>query len=226
MRNQAATMAAPMRPAMMPSRRYRDLESMGGLLSSLTELRILGSGVPPSGAESKPGEPGRLFRVGRQTDDHLAEVVAREEAEESLGGVLDAVHDCLFALDASRLEPAADLGQELGVESEVVGNDEALHQRPVADQGEEVARAGVWRVEVVLRDHAAERNTGEGIEKPQHGVQDRAAHVLEVDVDALGTGLPERVEDVGRFLVAYGGVGAELAREIRALVVRPGRADD
>src|SRR6266851_2433730 len=33
MRNQTATMAAPMRPAMMPSRRYLDRESMRTLLS-------------------------------------------------------------------------------------------------------------------------------------------------------------------------------------------------
>src|SRR5215467_15176005 len=200
MRNQAATMAAPMRPAMMPSRRYRDLEPMGGLLSSRTELRILGSGVPPPGAESKPGEPARLFRVGRQTDDHLAQVVAREEAEEGLGGVLDAVHHGLFALDASRLEPAANLGQEFRVESQVVGNNEALHQRSVADQGKEVARSGVRRVEVVLGDHAAEWDTRIGIEEPEHGVENQAAHVLEIDIDALGTGLPERVEDVARLL--------------------------
>src|SRR5713101_890692 len=158
MRNQAATMAAPMRPAMMPSRRYRDLESMGGLLSSQTELLILGSGVPPPEAEGNFTKEGRLLGIGRQTHDHLAQVVAREEAEESLGSVLDAVHDCLFPLDAARLEPASNLGQKFRIESQVVGNDEALHQRPVADQGEEVARAGVRRVEVVLRDHAAKRN--------------------------------------------------------------------
>src|SRR2546429_9999726 len=128
MRNQAATIAAPMRPAMMPSRRYRDRESMGGPPLQSDEPRSCGSLVPVYHHRKRRATgacPGGLRSLGRQTHDHLAQVVAREEAEESLGGVFDTFHHCFFALDAPRFEQAADLGQEFGVEGEMVGNDEA-----------------------------------------------------------------------------------------------------
>src|SRR6266850_3397351 len=127
--------------------------------------------------------------IGGEAHDHLADIVAGEEPEEGLGRVLDALDHGLLALDASRLEPAADFGQELRIEAQVVGDDEALHVDTIADHRQEVARARVGRVEVVLRDHAAERDAREGVDLPQHHIQERAAHVLEVDVDALGAGL-------------------------------------
>src|SRR5215467_11402283 len=132
MRNHTATMAAAMSPAMMPSRRYRDRESMRDLLSSTPSSgrprRILEGFVyhqrgvraiePCAGA---PALLRSLARLGGQAHDHLAHVVAGEEAQEGLGRVLDTLHDRLVPLDAPGLEPAAHLGEELRVEAQVVG---------------------------------------------------------------------------------------------------------
>src|SRR5512138_3114591 len=188
MRNHTATMAAAMSPAMMPSRRYRDRESMRDLLSS-TPSSGRHSADPrgslvyhqPGARANEPcaGAPAltkRLARLRGQAHDHLAHVVAGEEAEEGLGGVLDTLHDGLVPLDTPGLEPAAHLGEKLGIEAQVVGDDEALHEDAIADHGKEIARAGIRRIEVVLRDHAAEGDAGEGIDQAQHHVEERAAH--------------------------------------------------
>src|SRR3984893_7671525 len=145
MRNQAATMAAPMRPATMPSLRHRDRESMGGPPLQSVGPRSGGSlaRVYHHRKQRATGAcPGGLRGIGRQAHHHLAQVVAREKAEEGLGGVFDAFHHGFLSLDTARLEPSADLGQEFGVEGGMGGNDEALHPRPATDQREEVARAG------------------------------------------------------------------------------------
>src|SRR5262249_23680155 len=154
MRNHTATMAAAMSPAMMPSRRYRDRESMRDLLSSTPSsgrhsADPRGLGVPPARDEGKrtlrrgASLAKSLPRLRGQTHDHLADVVAGEEAKKGLGRVLDALHDGFVPLDAPGLEPAAHLGEEFRVEAQVVGDDEALHEDAIADHGEEIARSGI-----------------------------------------------------------------------------------
>jgi hypothetical protein len=44
----------------------------------------------------------------------------------------------------------------------------------------------------LLRDHRRPRSC-EQVREPEHGIEDRAAHVLEVDVDALQARVPERL---------------------------------
>src|SRR5262245_13033279 len=88
-----------------------------------------------------------------------------------------------------------------------------------------MARARIGWVEVVLRDHAAERDASEGIDQPQARVEERAAYVLEVDVDAFGTGLAKCREEIARRPVVDGGVGAQLARDVAAFVIGSRRGD-
>src|ERR1700730_16249278 len=66
MRNHTATRAAPMRPAMTPSRRYREWEAMGTLLTEPIRSDDVGSGVPPSATHGKPqgAAAGRGSRAG------------------------------------------------------------------------------------------------------------------------------------------------------------------
>src|ERR1700730_6099935 len=66
MRNHTATRAAPMRPAMTPSRRYREWEAMGTLLADPVRSDDVGSGVPPPPPHGKPqgAAAGRGSRAG------------------------------------------------------------------------------------------------------------------------------------------------------------------
>ena len=67
-------------------------------------------------------------------------------------------------------------------------------------------------------------NPRAAIEHPQHGGQDGAADVLEVDIDACGTRRGERRREVVR-LVADAGVVAQFVDHVAALVRRSGDAD-
>src|SRR5882672_2737445 len=216
MRNQTATMAAPMRPAMIPSRRYLDRESMRTLLSiewgrgpslllfvyhrrDVTASWRDATQCPPrANASGSPSRRRRLRRLGGELHDHLAEIVSREEPEKGPRRVLEALHDGLLALEEAGGEPSSHLREKLRIEIQVVGDDEALHEHAIADHGEEGARPRIGRIEVVLRDHAAEGNAGTGIHEPQDGIQERTAHVLEIDVDAGGTGRAERLQEIAR----------------------------
>ena len=68
----------------------------------------------------------------------------------------------------------------------MVGLDEPLQPEPLGDDGGEVAHGVLLPVlEVVLRDEPAHGDPAVRAHVEQHGVQHRAAHVLEVDVDAI-----------------------------------------
>ena len=65
----------------------------------------------------------------------------------------------------------------------VLADDEAAQRDAVHEERGEVLHA-VWLLRVVLRDEPAQRNARERVEAREHHVEDLAAHVLEVDVDA------------------------------------------
>src|SRR3984893_18518964 len=181
-----------------------------------TARRIRSRGMPATTAPALPVAV--LRRVGGELHDHLAEIVSREEPEKGPRRVLEALHDGLLALEAAGLEPSSHFREELRIETQVVGDDEALHEDAIADHGEEVARTGIGRIEFVLRDHAAEGNAGVRIHEPQDGIEERPAHVLEVDVDAGGTRRAERFQKIARLLVVDGGVRAQLLGQVGTLV--------
>ena len=77
---------------------------------------------------------------------------------------------------------------------------------------------------VVGGDQPAHGDAAEQVHLHQHGVEDLAADVLEVDVDALGRGGLELGGEVAG-LVVDAGVEAELLRHVAALVGAAGDAD-
>ncbi len=81
---------------------------------------------------------------------------------------------------------------------------------------------------VVAGDQAAHRHTRKGVQAGQHHVEDVAAHVLEVTVDAVrGDVLDHRVEFLGVLggLVVHAGVEAEFLDHVVALLLAAGHAD-
>src|SRR5262249_34601806 len=153
MRNQTATMAAPMRPAMMPSRTYLDRESMRTLLSiewgrgrSLW-LSVYHRRKVTASRRDAIDAPLASGRVRREPHHHLADVVAREEAEKCPRRILEPFDHGFLALEPAGPQPSSHLREELRIEAQVVGDDEALHEHAIADHGKEVARAGIGRVE-------------------------------------------------------------------------------
>ena len=96
-----------------------------------------------------------------------------------------------FLVFIGRLQPAADLGDEFRIAVQVIGDDEpCINTRlPMMLRMLPGPGAGVSRL---LRDHRRPRSC-EQVREPEHGIEDRAAHVLEVDVDALQARVPERL---------------------------------
>ncbi|MOA20574.1 hypothetical protein D3C78_1410270 [compost metagenome] len=77
---------------------------------------------------------------------------------------------------------------------------------------------------VIGGNQAAQWNPRLGIEQRHHGVEDLAADVFVVDVDALAAGLGQFIGKV-RALVVDAGVEAQLVDHITALVRPAGHAD-
>src|SRR5690606_24198931 len=81
------------------------------------------------------------------------------------------------------------------------------------------------RGRVVAGDQAAQRDAGMNVEEWQDGVEDRAADILEIDVDAAGNGFPELLREV-RVVAVDAGVEAECLDHEAAFLRAAGNADD
>ena len=91
-----------------------------------------------------------------------------------------------------------------------VGDDEATCRHALADEGAHQARAHLGGGGVVLRDRTAKRDAREEVEVAQNGVGDRAADIVEIDVDAVGAGGAEGRIEILLGLVVDAGIEAEV----------------
>src|ERR1035438_6905436 len=75
-----------------------------------------------------------------------------------------------------------------------------------------------------MGDEPANRHTGEVVQQRQHGVEHRAADVLEVNVDSTRAGGFQSLGQVGLFVIEAG-VEAEFLLHVATLPLTPGDAD-
>src|SRR5882724_5721137 len=137
---------------------------------------------------SGPGGPRSQLR---DLHHELPEVLAFEQADEGLGGFAEAIDDGLAALELAGPQKPADFGHELAQQVDVVGDDEALQREPALHDDEHLGWAGHRLSVLVLRDRTAKGDTAEIVQPFEHGVEDLAADILEICVDALGAELVE-----------------------------------
>ena len=107
----------------------------------------------------------------------------------------------------------------------MVRDDEALHLQALADHVDEVVRARGGGSVVVLGNHAAHGQPAEGTHVFQRRHQMLAAHILEIDVDALGRGFAHRFGEIAAGLVVDRLVDAGGLFQPLALVIGAGGAD-
>src|SRR6266496_2012561 len=154
-----------------------------------------------------------------QLHDHLPDIPALEHGDEGGRRLVEPVHDRLARLHLALGEPLPDVGAERPGAVEVVRHDEALDGEALADDEREVARPGRGRRRVVGGDRAAGDDPAERLHGRERRLEVLAAHVVEVDVDALRAEALER--GLGRLLpVVEGGVEPELTHD--ALRLRRG----
>jgi hypothetical protein len=106
-----------------------------------------------------------------------------------------------------------------------VDDHEALHAAPLRDDPVVVARARRSLFLVVAGDRSADHDAGAARDPREDLVQDGSAHVVEEDVDPVGTQLRQPRSHV-LVLVVDGGVEARLVRQPGALLGASGDADD
>ena len=123
----------------------------------------------------------------RHFHQHLAEILALQQAEERSRRLLQPVDDVLAILEAAAAHPFADVAQEIALLGGEIRDDEAAHDEALAQDREHVGPGHRGR-RIVLRDEPADRNAREIVEQRPHRLLHGAADILEIDVDAVGTG--------------------------------------
>ncbi|EAU66540.1 conserved hypothetical protein [Stigmatella aurantiaca DW4/3-1] len=195
----------------MPARRQgRHLigEAEGGRRGGIHVHQRLGHGVPPGSGGS-----------GGQLHHHLPGVVAAQQADEGLGGLVQPLHHRLHLLHLLLAEPAPHVAQEVRapVLVALIADDEALEREALADRQREVAGARGWRGGVVLGDGATQDDAPVVLHLPDGRFQVLAAHVVEVDVDALGAGARQGIGHRA-ILVVEGVVEPEVLSQVLHLL--------
>ena len=96
---------------------------------------------------------------------------------------LPVLRRCFRASAVFRLHVIREFADRVRPQLEVIGNDEALHTRPLVEQQPHV-RQRRWRAVVAGSDETAHGDPREHVEMADRGLERRAANVLEQAVDA------------------------------------------
>ena len=155
----------------------------------------------PANALMLAGRSRRRASRSADPDERLAAVLAAEHPDERGGRVLEPLGHVLAVGELALGEPAAEALQALGEAMDVVVDQEPLEPRAEDDQEAEVARRELRLGEVVLRDLPADRDAGAEREPPEDRLGERAADVVEVDVDAVRARLLQPRVDVVALVV-------------------------
>ena len=99
----------------------------------------------------------------------LAEVLALQQTDERFRRIFETMSDGLAILDLAGGDALAKLFQRCWLAFHVVRNDETLDLDAVTNHGDQVLDAVAVDC-IVVRDHAAERETGERVGARQHGI--------------------------------------------------------
>jgi len=192
-------------------------------MTKIDMSRFIASAVYPS-----PSRAGYYLQLAN-LQNGLAEVLALEQTNETLAGVVNALGDIHGSLESALAEPLLHLLLVLNsVPRTHVGvtNDETAHSQALGDDLHEVLDGVlVLGLEVVLADHAAGDDAAEVVHAGDGGLELLAADVLVVDVDAVGREALEGVDGL-LLLVVEAAVEAELLDDEVELLILTDGADD
>src|SRR5450631_817155 len=117
----------------------------------------------------------------------LAEILPLEELEERLWKGIDAALDHVLLREELALrDPLRHLASALGVAIGIVEDHHPRHARAIHEEGEIVRGAFDGSRVVVLRDRAADDDARVQRDAPERRLENLAAHVVEIHVDAIG----------------------------------------
>src|SRR5467141_2656244 len=156
-------------------------------------------------------------------DQLLAQILAAQQADEGLGRIAQSLDHAFPVLEPSLPQPLLEILVRGRVARGMIRNDETLQLHSVDQEGPDVFQA-VGLAQVVSRNKPAQGDAGKRVQAPQHGVEDLAPDVLEIDVDALRSRLGQTVRQPARFVV-HARVEAEFLDGVAALFASAGDAD-
>src|SRR5271165_3361682 len=173
----------------------------------------------------------RRAPVSNQLDDLFAEISAAQQPDECLGRAREILRDGLAKFELSGGEQSAEIGETLRPKLEMVRDDEALHldardekHRGIADRAR---RSGSRRV-VVVADQTADCNAREWIQQTHDRIQNVAADILEMCIDAVRCGVAQGFREFFRVLrlaVIDAGVEPQFIGHIAAFLPAAGDPD-
>src|SRR5690606_31354364 len=160
-----------------------------------------------------------LCSCSDQLDQLFAKIAALEKTEEGLRCAFDALLHRFAELELALREHRAQFLGGIGPDFRVLADDEALDPQAVRQDQRRVVQG--QRLPVVAGDHPAHGDAPRSVHAQQHGIQDHAADVFKVAIDAIGRDLFERLIESARLrmrLVVDAGIEAQLIDHIAALV--------
>src|SRR5580700_5634077 len=155
----------------------------------------------------------------------FAVVLAFEKFEKSFGKSFEAFHDILAGLQFAGGHPLRHVRSGLRVAVDVIHHQHALHGGTIYQERHVVAWTGDGGGAAILRDRSAEDDSGATRQVGERGLENGAADVVKINVDALGAMLAEGTSDVYGFVID-GGIEAEVIDDEAALLGASGDADD
>src|SRR5947207_3549527 len=136
--------------------------------------------------------------------DHLAQVLAPEQADECVGRAFDPFDHRFSVAQLPLPYPAAHLLGKISEAVEVITHDEAAQGEPPAHGQGDVSRAR-WRLsDVVKRDGAAHGDPAEATQREQGRLEVIAPDVVEVNIDALRRSRGQQLPDLAVAVVKTG----------------------
>ena len=128
-------------------------------------------------------------RIGRESDQGLSKIRAAKHLGEGGGNDLQSLANVFAITDLARSHPGRHFGQKGVVPiRRVVANHQSLHAHSPGLGAAGFLGTGIRPEGVALvRDQPANSHPPAGVEQWQHRLEDGAADVFEIHIDAAGT---------------------------------------
>src|ERR1700733_4042022 len=170
---------------------------------------------------------GRSRLIRSDAHELLAEIGALQKSHERRRSAVETFSDELAMLEFAFAQPLRHVTQEVGVTRGEIADDEAADRQAFGQYRAHHRRRPFRRAGfgvVVMRDQAAYRHPRECVELRKHRLEHRAADILEIDVDALGTSLFQFGRQM-RIAMIEAVIEAEFASDVIAFVLAARDAD-
>src|SRR5438093_12250728 len=122
-------------------------------------------------------------------DQELAEILTLQEADKSCWRLLQSNDHIFSILQLALAHPTADITEKVRCLGREIRDNEAAQRQALNEDGAHHQRGAVgsgWQTGiVVVRDQTADRHPREVVQQWEDGVPDRAADILEINIDAL-----------------------------------------